>query len=192
MTTRSSGGPFAIQPGLPPHRGDDRFLQGELMAFESLLTYSRFFGDTATSARERTHGSRAIAFSGGIGEAYAESTFRHFLGIERVRADRSERQVLLLLVTLRRCPQRGVRFSPWLASSTLDALGLCVREVDFVGWYHHERIAGAVLAQGYEAPDAEAPARIADRVVRVMRERLPKAAAERLRVRVVRLGARAR
>jgi hypothetical protein len=66
-------------------------------------------------------------------------------------------------------------------------LGLCVREVDFVGWYRQGRVAAAVLTQGVDLPDEDAPSRIVERVTRILSERLPHGVAERLRVRVVRL-----
>jgi len=162
----------------------------ELMAFESLLAYSRFFGDTTASRREETQELRlSVTLDGSQGETYGEEAFRHFLALERLRAARSDRQFLLLLVNLRRCPERGVRFSSAVAANLLAGLELCVREVDFIGWYRHSRVVGAVLAQGLEAPASEAPNRVAERVAKVLRQRLPRNAADRLRVRVVRLGA---
>jgi len=160
------------------------------MAFESLVAYSRFFGDAVASKQVESRGSLATVLDGQQDDVYAEETFRHFLGVERLRAARSQREFLLLLVSLRRCPQRGVRFSSGVASTLLTGLGLCVREVDFIGWYRHQRVAGAVLPQGFERPGAEAVGRISKRVIGVLRQRLPKEAADRLRVRVVRLGVR--
>jgi hypothetical protein len=63
-----------------------------------------------------------------------------------------------------------------------------VREVDFIGWFRNQQVAGAVLAQGLEEPGAHASRRVVERVNRVLSERLPKSVATRLRVRVVRLG----
>jgi hypothetical protein len=161
------------------------------MAFESLLAYSRFFGEGAVNRREQSRNSVVAALDARQGDVYSEETFRHFLGMERLRAARSNREFFLLLVSLRRCPERGVRLSPALATPVLSGLGVCVREVDFIGWYRRERVVGAVLAQGYGVPDSQASHRIVERVARALGDRLPKSAADRLRVRVVRLGGRA-
>ena len=160
------------------------------MSFDSLLAYSRFFGDTALRRREEPSidSLGVVAVAGHVGDVYSEPAFRHFLEVERVRAVRSGRTFFLLLVGLRRCPERGVRFGPDAAASLLHGLGLCVREVDFIGWYRDQQVAGAVLAQGLEEPGVDASRRVLERVDRVLSERLPKSVAARLRVRVVRLG----
>ena len=67
-----------------------------------------------------------------------------------------------------------------------------VREVDFVGWYRDGRVAGAVLAQGFEEPGADASCRIVERVTRVLSERVPRSVVGRLRVRVVKLGSQSK
>ena len=160
------------------------------MSFESLFAYSRHFGETALRRREESSVDSlgVVALEGRVGDVYAEQAFRHFLEVERVRAVRSGRTFFLLLVSLRRCPERGVRFGSGAAASLLQGLGLCVREVDFIGWFRNQQVAGAVLAQGLEEPGADASRRVVERVNRVLSERLPKSVAARLRVRVVRLG----
>ena len=160
------------------------------MSFESLLAYSRLFGETTLRRREEpsVDSLGVVALEGRVGDVYTEQAFRHFLEVERVRAVRSGRTFFLLLVSLRRCPERGVRFGSGAAASLLQGLGLCVREVDFIGWFRNQQVAGAVLAQGLEEPGAHASRRVVERVNRVLSERLPKSVATRLRVRVVRLG----
>jgi len=160
------------------------------MSFESLLAYSRLFGETALRRRDESSVDSlgVVALEGRVGDVYAEQAFRHFLEVERVRAIRSGRTFFLLLVSLRRCPERGVQFGAGAAASLLQGLGLCVREVDFIGWYRDRHVAGAVLAQGLDERGADASRRIVERVNRVLSERLSKSIAARLRVRVVRLG----
>jgi hypothetical protein len=85
-----------------------------------------------------------------------------------------------------------VRFAPGVAANLLQGLGLCVREVDFIGWYRGWRVAGAVLAQGVDEPGVDASRRIVERVTRVLSERLPGSVAGRLRVRVVTLGSQSK
>jgi hypothetical protein len=135
--------------------------------------------------------STAPALDGRVGEVYGEEAFRHFLAVERLRAHHLENSFLLLLVSLRKCPRKGAKFSRVVSPSLFSGLGQCVREVDFTGWYREGQIAGAVLAQGAEVPDADAPRRIVARVTKALEERLPKSVAGRLRVRVVQLGRKA-
>jgi hypothetical protein len=164
------------------------------MSFESLLAYSRLLGETALRRRESSSVDSlgVVALEGRVGDVYTEQAFRHFLEVERVRAVRSGRTFFLLLLSLRRCPERGIRFGSSASASLLQGLGLCVREVDFIGWYRDGRVAGAVLAQGFEEPGADASRRIVERVTRVLSERLPRSVAGRLRVRVVALGSRSK
>jgi hypothetical protein len=61
-----------------------------------------------------------------------------------------------------------------------------------VGWYRERRVLGAVLTQGFNSPSGDdAHTQICRRVQHVLRGHLPDRLAERLRVRVVRLGPRA-
>ncbi len=167
---RLDGGPFALRDGT--------------MAFESLLAASRT-RQLFTARSERVD----IVLSQGLdGDVYEEEAFQHFLAVERMRAERSGHPLLLLLVGLRRCPKRGADVPRAVSPALLTGLGLCVREVDFVGWYRQDRLAAAVLTQGLEVPDHDAPSRIVARVTGILSVRLPHGVAERLRVRVVRLG----
>jgi hypothetical protein len=121
------------------------------------------------------------------GQAYNEQAFRHFLAIERRRAARASRSFLLLLVSLRRQPGQGAVISKGVASRLFAALALCVREVDFIGWYREERVAGALLTQGPATPEPAATSRIGDRVTQILRTHLSAREAQQLQVRVVQL-----
>lgn len=164
------------------------------MAFESLMAYSRLLGEPSLNKRNESSSSSqgVAALEGRFGTVYTEQAFRHFLDVERLRSSRSGRTFLLLLVRLHRPPVRNARFEAGVAASLLEGLGACVREVDFTGWYREGRIAGAVLAQGEDEPNHEASHRIIERVTRVLSARMPKSAADRLRVRVVRFNPQAR
>jgi hypothetical protein len=156
------------------------------MVFESFLTNTRMQSEQS-SRRDNTQ-VVGFASDSGVDDVYNEEAFRHFLTVERMRAERSERSFLLLLVSFRKSPDHGVRVPRTVCSSLFSGLALCVREVDFIGWYRDRVVAGAVLAQGLDEPDTAAPARIIERVTSVLTERLPSRIAERLRVRVVHLG----
>jgi hypothetical protein len=126
--------------------------------------------------------------SGAAGQAYNQTAFRHFLAIERRRAERAGRPLLLVLVAL-----RGNRGDNRLAGATAAAvfrgLGETVREVDFVGWFREGMVAGAVLTQGATAAEPTR-AMVADRITRVLRNHLPASAGRSVRVRVVRFDPR--
>jgi hypothetical protein len=146
---------------------------------------------TAASMLESLLAYAPFQWSGGVGQAYDEETFRHFLMLERQRARTSGRSFLLVLVSLK--PHLG-HTSEIPASATaalFSGLGECVREVDFVGWYREGRMIGAVLTQGTEPPADALPA-ITSRVNKVIARRLPRRITERLRVRVMQLRGGAR
>ena len=164
--------------------------QGRLetqMAFESLLPFAR--GHEFALSRRSVATSSAVVLDGRTGTAYDEQTFRHFLHLERERASAGGRNCLLLLVNLRRLPDRETReMTRHVGSAVLTGLGECVREVDFIGWYRERQVAGAVLTQGLDAPTDQVREVIADRVRRALGRRLPGNIASRLRVRVLPLG----
>jgi hypothetical protein len=121
------------------------------------------------------------------GQAYNEEAFGYFLALERKRAERTRRPLLLLLVDVKGDqPAAGSRIDTELAEQLFATLVVCLRETDFVGWYREGRVAGAVLMQHADMPTAEASQQVSDRVVRTIGERLPEAS-DRLQVRVYEL-----
>ena len=132
-----------------------------------------------------------LSLWGRKGQIYGEEAFRHLLAIERKRARRSNRSLFLLLVRFKGNSGSGLEIPPALAARLFSGLGLCVREIDFVGWHREGRIAGAVLAQGPQGPtdpNPRAVTRIFERVTTVLRRRLPMTGERILDVRVVPLG----
>jgi hypothetical protein len=136
------------------------------------------------TADRRAYG---VALDGRFGQAYNEEAFRYFLQLERKRAARARRPVLLLLLDLRE-PSQRVPIDPALASKLFDCLCGCLRETDVVGWYREDRVAAAVLTQvdGVGLPP-EATAVIRQRVGSALRECLSADVARNLRVRVYQL-----
>jgi hypothetical protein len=125
-------------------------------------------------------------FHGGVaGLAYNEAAFSHFLAIERRRAERSRRSILLVLVSAQSHAGRPAVLSQAAATDLFARLGASVREVDFVGWYREGRVAAAVLTQ--QGPvSSEIRDRVVNRVTSAVS--IPALAAHgRLRVRVVSL-----
>jgi hypothetical protein len=121
-------------------------------------------------------------------DVYDEPTFRHFLALERARAERSGRPFFLLLVSLRERP--GMNRHVWasVSDAVFAGLGDCLRDGDFLGWYRDRRVAGAVLTQGPEVPSQDASGRIVGRVAGVLAAGLPAAVAASLRIRIARSG----
>lgn len=113
-------------------------------------------------------------------EAYTEETFRHFLTIERKRAERAGRTVLLLLVHLHAADSGSAPAA--VASRLFGALTACLREIDFIGWYRAGRVAGAVLVQGPEAPTPDRVRSIETRIRAALRERLSSTIGDRIDV----------
>ncbi|HSS40404.1 MAG TPA: hypothetical protein VLT58_16675, partial [Polyangia bacterium] len=62
-----------------------------------------------------------VALAGRFGQAYNEEAFRYLLQIERKRAARAQRPVLLLLLDLR-APLARMRITPALAARLFDCL----------------------------------------------------------------------
>lgn len=120
-------------------------------------------------------------------EAYEEGAFRHFLTIERKRAERSGRSMLLLLVEFKAGRTGDSQIEGPAAVRLFSALTACVREIDFIGWYRSGRVAGAVLTQGPEAPTSEVSQQIGERVAQALSERLPAHVRHRIQVRILQL-----
>lgn len=123
-------------------------------------------------------------------EAYNEEAFRHFLTIERKRAERSGRSMLLLLVELKAERDGDSLMDASVATRLFSALTACVREIDFIGWYRSGRVAGAVLTQGPEAPASDVSQQIGERVAHALSERLPSHVRHRIQVRILQLHSR--
>lgn len=118
------------------------------------------------------------------GQAYNEEAFRHFLGVERKRSERSGRPFLLVRVDLKEHPGVSAHIGPPVAHKLFAALGRCVRETDFIGWYRHERVVGAVLVEFRDGARAEVSSRVRYRVIAALDECLSATVARRLQVRV--------
>lgn len=122
---------------------------------------------------------------GSVGRAYDEGALRYLLAVERSRAHRANRALLVMLVSLR--PQHGLgpRLDRDQGDRIVAALSACVREVDFVGWFRQGRVVAAVLAQNTELPDRSAVDRIADGMKRLLQNDDGPSITDRLRLRVL-------
>jgi hypothetical protein len=132
----------------------------------------------------RPHG---VALESRLGQAYNEEAFRYFLDIERKRAARAQRPVVLLLLDLRHLLSSDSPIDPLLTAKLFSGLWLCLRETDVVGWFREDCIAGAVLTQLDGSPGPNVPQAIRHRVSGAIATGLPADIARRLRVRVYQL-----
>jgi hypothetical protein len=119
---------------------------------------------------------------------YNEAAFRYFLAVDRRRAERAIRPLLLALVSIRDERARITALTDPTAAAIFRSLGECVRENDCVGWYREGSVAGAALVQGIE-PAIDARQHMSDRIVQALRSHLPADVMHGTRVRVIRLGA---
>lgn len=119
------------------------------------------------------------------GTEYDENTFLYFFDVERARAERSNRQLRLLLATLEPVAYKPVAIPPKTAATLFDGLRVSLRETDVTGWYRQHRVAAALLAHREEAPGSDVSLVIRDRVRENLLKRLPDRFARCLRVRVI-------
>jgi hypothetical protein len=122
-----------------------------------------------------------------FGQAYNEAAFKYFLNVDRRRVRRTERSILLVVVSIQEHAGRSVQLTDEMAAQLFGGLVASVREVDFVGWHRHGRVIGAVLPQAVSA-SRELRDLIANRVLMSLKKALPRQTAANLRVRVVVLG----
>jgi hypothetical protein len=125
----------------------------------------------------------------GHGETYNEEAFHHFLSIERKRSEASTRPFLLLLVEFDKHLGLPVPIGHDVASRLFAALAASLRDTDVIGWYREQRIAGAVLTDLGDAPQAIMPA-ITQRVRAFLQCDLPDGIASLVQVRLYQLPAR--
>jgi hypothetical protein len=121
---------------------------------------------------------------GHAAQPYNEEAFRYLLAVERERFDRSGRSFLLLLMAP--TPQPGVRarIARPVARKLFASLRLCLRETDFIGWYHEECVAGAVLTDLGERTAAAVGRRVGQTIGKALRERCSPDVARGFQVRV--------
>ncbi len=120
-------------------------------------------------------------------QVYSEEAFRYFLALERKRAERSSRSFLLMLIEWDGRTGGGATFDPRVATKLFALVWPCLRETDYLGWYHDGRVAGAVLTQLGESNGTDVSGLVRERVGRALQEGFPRDTAARLLVRVYEL-----
>lgn len=120
----------------------------------------------------------------GPGQPYNEEAFRYLLAVERERFDRSGGPFLLLLMAPAGRPGARARIARPVAKKLFASLRLCLRETDFIGWYHEERVAGAVLTDLGERTAAAVGRRVGQTIGNALRESCSPDVAHGFQVRV--------
>jgi hypothetical protein len=105
----------------------------------------------------------------GPAQPYNEEAFRYLLAVERERFDRSGGPFLLLLMAPARAGARA-RIARPVARKLFASLRLCLRETDFIGWYHEERVAAAVLTDLGGRTAAAVGRRVGQTIGKALRE----------------------
>jgi hypothetical protein len=134
-------------------------------------------------------GACGLAWQGSTGSAYNEEAFRYFLEIERRRVEIQDRSLFLLVVH-----QRDT-YAPMahdFAIQVFASLCACVRETDFIGWYHEGRAIGAVLTQRADIHESEASRQVRTRIDRGLSSHLTGDMSDRLRTTVHRISSRSK
>lgn len=132
-----------------------------------------------------------LAPEGRAVQAYNQEAFHYFLALERTRAGRSNRRLLLVLASvLPRAPFNGWRMDPRVAQKLFAGLWLSTRDADFIGWYRDGRSAGAVLTQRAKEEKDESgnvSRQIRTRVEAALHAELPRSVRQTLRIHVFHL-----
>ena len=120
-----------------------------------------------------------------MGQPYHEGALRYLLAVERRRAARADRPLLIMLVSLKRRTGMSARIDPATSDKLFAALSASVREVDFVGWYRQDRVIGAVLDRCAAVSADDVTARIAARLIDHLGDSLDPPLARSLKIKVV-------
>jgi hypothetical protein len=125
----------------------------------------------------------SIPVEGAGRHAYNEAAFHYFLEIERKRAARSRRPLLLMAVTVEK-RLRNASDAARVSSAIFSVLDANIREVDFFGWYSEGIVAAAALT--VDGPTSKPVLeRLQARVLDALKRKLPPDEAAYAKVRVV-------
>src|ERR1051326_5764894 len=78
---------------------------------------------------------------------FDDVSFARLLASERKRTDRSHRPFLLLLIELKLRLRDGQRRHRTLAKNVVQALHLCTRQTDMIGWYKNNAVIGVIYTE---------------------------------------------
>lgn len=116
---------------------------------------------------------------------YGEAAFKAFLAVEQERSHRSGLPLVLVLVEL--LGEGGpevVTIDEATAAGMFEGMAGALRETDFVGWYEHGRVVGAVLTE-LSSSEAKAGslAAVTERIMQGLSLRVGEDRRHRMRIR---------
>lgn len=76
---------------------------------------------------------------------YDKAKFHHLLHIEKLRSERSQRPLLLMILDISSAMDNGA--SPETPSQIRAALSPSLREVDIRGWYNYNKTIGVIFTE---------------------------------------------
>ncbi len=130
--------------------------------------------------------SCGLAPEGGAGDSYNEEAFHHLVAVERKRTARSNRPFVLLLLDFKKEQGGEGEIAPSTATKLFAGLERALRETDFVGWYRHGRVVGAVLTHFEDRAMTQIARVVSDRLHSELRRELPAESLRRIQVRAYR------
>jgi hypothetical protein len=113
---------------------------------------------------------RSNILDGGLKNVYGEETFRPLMASERKRSERSGQAYQIILIQLSALDKSAMPMDNGMARTLFEALGRCLRETDYVGWYREKLIVGAVLTALESNTSVNDSCQIEQRIVRAFRE----------------------
>ena len=119
---------------------------------------------------------------------YNQQAFRRLLFSESKRSERSGRSFKILLIYSTDKQGLIVPMDRHVADTVVKALFRTLRETDYIGWYLKGRIVGGVLTVQGEDSAVEVSGRIQQRVMEILRVKLPVEKNSRLQIRVCQHG----
>ena len=116
--------------------------------------------------------------------AYNEEAFRYLLESESKRSERSGHLYQILLVYRTNAQGAIVPMDPDIAQTVIAAMSRCLRDTDYIGWYHEGRVVGGVLTVVGRDSVADVCNRLRPRLVEILRAELGVEESRRFQIRV--------
>lgn len=94
-----------------------------------------------------TCGVTVVGWSRRTCRVYNEQAFRYFLRLEGAYGRHTDRAPLLVALHLAHGDAAYPRMTDDVSAQLFVALGECTRELDFIGWFRHERVVAAAFTE---------------------------------------------
>jgi len=132
----------------------------------------RSHGKTNSGFRKGISGWNAFAVRKGQPGILSEEGFLHVRQLEWLRAERSGKPLMLMLVDVGNLIQGDRYTHEELMPKVLSAIEISTRETDVIGWYKMHTLVGALLTEIDSSEIATVPDRMSARVREALQENL--------------------